>query len=166
MDKVQKNLKDVERKLGKANKIVAKGSLMSLGDAIKLGRKSNSITSAIRKGIKEYDGTTPTDEESKKVLVIMQTIVDETEAQLDLLVKNKSHFEKLHVGGLVKKNMGKTQAASLDLSKVMRAKAPADLKEEADALEKRRAAAFAKAMAAFEGLTGGEDQAEGEDDSD
>lgn len=59
MDKVQKNLNDVERKLGKANKIVAKGSSMTIGDAIKLGRKSNSVTSTIRKGIKEYDARPP-----------------------------------------------------------------------------------------------------------
>lgn len=55
MDKVQKNINDLERKLGKANKIVAKGEKIGYGDAIKLGRKSNAMVSSINKGIKEYD---------------------------------------------------------------------------------------------------------------
>lgn len=56
MDKVQKNLGDLERKLTKANKIVSKGDKLGLSDAIKLGRKSNGIVSSINKGIKDYDG--------------------------------------------------------------------------------------------------------------
>ena len=40
------------------------------------------------------------------------------------------------------------------------------MKGDAEALEKRRAAVFSKGIAAFEGSTGGEDQAEGDDDSD
>jgi hypothetical protein len=55
MDKVQKSINDLQRRVEKSNKIVAKGEKMSLGDAIKLGRKSNSITSTIKKSIKEYD---------------------------------------------------------------------------------------------------------------
>ena len=55
MDKVQKNINDLERKLGKSNKIVAKGDKIGLKDAIKLGRKSNAMVSSINKGIKEYD---------------------------------------------------------------------------------------------------------------
>lgn len=55
MDKVQKSMNDLERRVEKSNKIVAKGEKMSLGDAIKLGRKSNSITATIKKSIKEYD---------------------------------------------------------------------------------------------------------------
>ncbi|KAF1984061.1 hypothetical protein K402DRAFT_395995 [Aulographum hederae CBS 113979] len=166
MDKVSKNLDDLERKLTKSNKIVAKGEKLSLSDAIKLGQKSNAMTSTIRKGIKEYDGTTPSDAESAKILEKMIKIVDLTETQLDLLVKNKAQFEKLHVGGLVKKNMAKTGEASVDLSKMMLEKAPQSLKGEAEGLEKRRAKKFDEATAAFAGSTGGEDQAEGEDDSD
>jgi hypothetical protein len=55
MEKVQKSMNDLERKITKSNKIVSKGEKMSLGDAIKLGRKSNSIVSTIKKSIKEYD---------------------------------------------------------------------------------------------------------------
>lgn len=54
MDKVKKDLAAIERKLTKANKIVAKGSSMKLSDAIKLGSKGNSITSTLNKGVKEY----------------------------------------------------------------------------------------------------------------
>lgn len=55
MDKVQKHLNDIERKVGKCNKIAEKGEKISLADAIKLGRKSNSIVSTIKKCIKDYD---------------------------------------------------------------------------------------------------------------
>jgi len=54
MDKIQKNLSDIERKLTKSNALAAKGENMKLGDTIKLARKSNSIISTVKKGIKEY----------------------------------------------------------------------------------------------------------------
>jgi hypothetical protein len=57
--KIQKNLDDLERKATKANKIVSKGEKMSFGDAIKLGRKGNSICSTIKKIIKAYEVSTP-----------------------------------------------------------------------------------------------------------
>lgn len=44
-------------------------------------------------------GTTPTADESKKILGQMQKIVGLTEEQINGLVKNKAQFEKLHVGG-------------------------------------------------------------------
>jgi hypothetical protein len=59
MDKIIKNIDDIERKLIKTNKIVSKGNSMKLGDAIKLGRKSNSIVSTINKTVKEYDVSSP-----------------------------------------------------------------------------------------------------------
>jgi hypothetical protein len=62
--------------------------------------------------------------------------------------------------------MGKTSAASEDLSKVMLEKAPASLKPQAEALDKRREAGFKKATAAFANSQGGEDKADEEDDSD
>jgi hypothetical protein len=96
----------------------------------------------------------------------MRTIVDLTETQLDLLVKNKEHFEKMKVGGLVKKNMVKSGESSVKLSAIMQAKAPASMQAESAQLEKRREVALGKAIAAFAGATGGEDQADGEDDSD
>jgi hypothetical protein len=68
--------------------------------------------------------------------------------------------------GLVKKNMGKTSEASVKLEKTMLEKTPAELKPEAEKLSARREAAFGKAIAAFANLSGGEDQADGEDDSD
>lgn len=57
LDKVIKHLEAVERKLGKANKIAAKGDDMKLNDAMKLGRKINSIISTIKKSIKDYDAS-------------------------------------------------------------------------------------------------------------
>lgn len=53
--KVEKLIDDLERKANKAIKIVQKGDKLSYGDAIKLGRKSNSMISTVKKGIKEYD---------------------------------------------------------------------------------------------------------------
>jgi hypothetical protein len=65
LKKIFKNLDDLERKVTKSNKIVQKGEKISLGDAIKLGRKSNSITSTINKGIKEYDVSISVHDNSK-----------------------------------------------------------------------------------------------------
>lgn len=59
MKKVFKNLDDLERRVTKSNKIAQKGEKIGYGDAIKLGRKSNSITSTINKGIKDYDVSDP-----------------------------------------------------------------------------------------------------------
>lgn len=52
---ILKNIDDLERKVTKSNKIVSKGDKISLRDAIKLGRKGNSIVSTIKKNIKEYE---------------------------------------------------------------------------------------------------------------
>lgn len=62
--------------------------------------------------------------------------------------------------------MGKSDEASKELEKIMLAKSPADLKSQAEDLAKRRTVAFEKARAEFVHSKGGEDQAEGEDDSD
>ncbi len=108
---------------------------------------------------------TPSEEEAEKLLVKMSTVVELTEIQLRTLVDNKAHFESLKVAGLVKRNVSKTEAASKELSDLMIAKAPANIKREAEALEKRRAGGFAKATAAFEGATGGEADADAVEDS-
>jgi hypothetical protein len=51
--RIEKNIDDLEREITKNNKIVSKGDKISVGDAIKLGRKGNSILSTIKKNIKE-----------------------------------------------------------------------------------------------------------------
>jgi C4-type Zn-finger protein len=55
MQEVQKNLDDLERKVVKSNKIVAKGEKLGYRDAIKLGSKSNSMVSTIKKLVKDYE---------------------------------------------------------------------------------------------------------------
>ncbi|GKT56503.1 hypothetical protein ColTof4_08951 [Colletotrichum tofieldiae] len=160
---ISKSLSDIERKVTKSIKILQKGNDINYKDAIKLGTKSNSIVSTIHKGIKEYGNFNPSDEEAKKLLNQMSTIVDLTETQLTTMVANKGRLESLKVGGLVKKNVQKTEAASKELSNVMIAKAPASAKADAETLEKRREAAFTKATAAFASSTGGEDEALGDD---
>jgi hypothetical protein len=59
VEKIQKNLNDIERKLTKSIKLAGKGADIKLGDAIKLGRKSNSIVSTVKKGVKEYSVRSP-----------------------------------------------------------------------------------------------------------
>lgn len=66
------------------------------------------------------------------------------------------------IAGLVKKNIGKTDTSSKELSALMLAKAPANLKAEAEGLEQRRATAFQKTVATYEGASGGENDAEGD----
>ena len=53
--KVQGHIDAIQRKLEKSIKIADKGPNMKLGDVIKLGRKTNSIVSEIKKSINEYD---------------------------------------------------------------------------------------------------------------
>jgi uncharacterized protein YeeX (DUF496 family) len=54
MEKIQKNIDDLKRKVTKSNKIVAKGDNIDLRDAIKFGGKSNSIVSTIKRNITDY----------------------------------------------------------------------------------------------------------------
>ncbi|KIW04377.1 uncharacterized protein PV09_04661 [Verruconis gallopava] len=166
--KVEKLIDDLERKATKATKIVAKGDKLTYGDAIKLGRKSNSMISTVKKGIKEYDGAIPTDAESERILKKMQHLTTLVEEQVDALIGIKPRLEHLKVGGLVKRNLKKMGEVSEELEKIMMEKAPESLKPEAEKLAARRKVAFDKGNNAFAGLTGGEDnaEAEGEDDSD
>jgi hypothetical protein len=55
MNTVFKQLDDIERKVTKSNKIASKGNKISLGDAIKLGVKANSISSVLKKNIKDLE---------------------------------------------------------------------------------------------------------------
>lgn len=55
VQKVEHHIDAIERKLGKSIKIAEKGNDMKLGDVIKLGRKTNSIVSELKKGVAEYD---------------------------------------------------------------------------------------------------------------
>jgi hypothetical protein len=55
LEKIYKQLDDIERKVTKSNKIAGKGEKISLGDAIKLGVKANSISSVLKKNIKEFE---------------------------------------------------------------------------------------------------------------
>src|SRR5882757_6510367 len=114
----------------------------------------------------------------------MKVLLELTEQQLRLLVVNKPRFESLKMGGmyfpfkpssnlysdayivgLAKKNMGKPSEPSDEQGTIMLQKTPADLNAEAEKLSARRKAAFDKATAAFAQSFGGEDQADGEDDS-
>lgn len=58
--------------------------------------------------------------------------------------------------------MTKSETASRELSNLMLSKAPANLKPEAEQLEQRRATAFKKSTAVYDGAAGGEDAADGE----
>lgn len=89
-----------------------------------------------------------------------------TEKELDLLVQNKARIDELHVGGLVKRNLVKSQEAGVAFSKQLQSKAPADLQDSAAALEARRNKAFEKAVSTFANAQGGEDQDDEADDSD
>jgi hypothetical protein len=80
----------------------------------------------------------------------MSTVVNLTEVQLNLLVEHKAQFDKLHVAGLVKKNMQKSDQAGSELAALMLAKTPASIKAESEALDARRVAAFKKVTAIYE----------------
>ena len=82
------------------------------------------------------------------------------------MINTKPRFDQLKVGGLIRMNLKKMQEVSNELDKLVETKAPADLKPKAEELGKRRAAALNKAIVAFANSTGGEGEADGEDDSD
>lgn len=52
---VQGHISAIERKLGKTVKIAEKGADMKLSDVIKLGRKTNSIVSELKKSTNDYE---------------------------------------------------------------------------------------------------------------
>lgn len=68
--------------------------------------------------------------------------------------------------GLVKRNLINSQEAGAKFSVTLNEKAPDSLKPSAQALEERRNKAFEKAVGVFANAQGGEDQDDGEDDSD
>ncbi|KAI3398749.1 hypothetical protein diail_8616 [Diaporthe ilicicola] len=166
VQKVQGHIDAIQRKLEKSIRIADKGPNMKLGDVVKLGRKTNSIVSEIKKSISEYDGADPTPAEAQVILTKMEKVVALTEQELDTMVKNKARIDELHVGGLVKRNLLSSQEAGAKFSVTLNEKAPDNLKPSATALEERRNKAFEKAVSVFANAQGGEDQADGEDDSD
>ena len=66
----------------------------------------------------------------------------------------------------MKRNLAKTEEASEELAVIALAKAPAELKPEAEAIHAHVRELFKKAKTSYAGATGGENLAEGEDDSD
>ncbi|KAF4629489.1 hypothetical protein G7Y89_g8657 [Cudoniella acicularis] len=168
MDKVRQNMADVERKLGKANAIADKGDgKMTVKEVIKLARKGKSINSTMNKGITNYSAAEPTEQEAREILNQMKNIFEMEEKQMNFAVQNKSTFDKLHVAGMVKKNLLKSEESAGTLSKVMVQKSPPSLKEEAEALDSRSRKSFATTIAMYANAVGGEDQVpDKEDDSD
>ena len=56
MDQVLTHLSDIERKLGKIDKISSKGaSSLNMKDMVKLSRKGSSVTACMKKTIKELN---------------------------------------------------------------------------------------------------------------
>ena len=125
MDKVNKSLDDVERKMTKLNAITAKGAVnITMKDVIKASRKGNSITSTYKKGAKDLSvrplahsqvltvvasarsannisqTLNPSDAELKNIIVKMDRIVMQQEKQMEFTVLNKPFFDKMHVSGI------------------------------------------------------------------
>ncbi|POS76777.1 hypothetical protein DHEL01_v204825 [Diaporthe helianthi] len=166
VNKVQDHIDAIQRKLEKSIKIAAKGPDMKLGDILKLGRKTNSIVSEIKKSISEYDGADPTPDEAQVILTKMEKVVELTEKELETMVQNKPRIDELRVGGLVKRNLLNSREAGAKFSATLNEEAPDSLKPSAQALEERRTEAFDKAVQVFANAQGGEDQDDGKDDSD
>lgn len=129
------------------NEILQKGPSISYFNAINLGKKSSDVCSTINKAIAVYEqGFTPTAPEAQSLLEAMTKVVDMTEGQLSLLVDTKPVFDKLWVAGLVKKDTTSLRIASANLSQMMSAAAPENMKDDSEALEERRRIAFERAL--------------------
>lgn len=125
MDKVNKCLDDVERKMTKLNSITSKGAEnVTMKEVIKSARKGNSITATFKKGSKELSvrplstpelillhssnsandilqALSPSDPELKEILVKMDRIITLQEKSMEFTVANKPYFDKMHVSGTV-----------------------------------------------------------------
>ncbi|RDW61501.1 hypothetical protein BP5796_11393 [Coleophoma crateriformis] len=166
MDQVQKSFNDIERKLTKMGKIREKGgSNLGMKDVMKMGQKGMSVEKIMKKIVKEGNNMNPTEIEAEKMLETMERITDLTCMQMQFALDNKPMFEKLHLAGMVKKNMGKSKQTGVALSVLLIEKSPVYLKPKAEKLEQRSQAQFAVTMAAFSNATGGEEK-ELQDDSD
>ncbi|KAJ8063513.1 hypothetical protein OCU04_007388 [Sclerotinia nivalis] len=95
---------------------------------------------------KLQQGFTPTAPEAQSLLEAMTRVVDLTEGQLSLLVDTKPVFDRLWVAGLVKKDTTSLRIASANLSQMMSAVAPENMKDDSEALEERRRVAFERTL--------------------
>ncbi|KAF7876344.1 hypothetical protein EAF04_001437 [Stromatinia cepivora] len=150
MDKLQLLITSIPEKLAAINEILQKGPSISYLNAMSLGKKSSDVCSTINKAIAVYEqGFIPTAPEAQRLLEAMTKVVDSTEGQLSLLIDTKPVFDKLWVAGLVKKDTTSLRIASANLSQVMSAKAPANMKDDSEALEERRRVAFERALQVY-----------------
>ncbi|APA14395.1 hypothetical protein sscle_12g091650 [Sclerotinia sclerotiorum 1980 UF-70] len=134
MDSLQVLITSIPHKMEGINEILQKGPSISYFNAINLGKKSSD------------QGFTPTAPEAQSLLEAMTKVVDMTEGQLSLLVDTKPVFDKLWVAGLVKKDTTSLRIASANLSQMMSAAAPENMKDDSEALEERRRIAFERAL--------------------
>jgi hypothetical protein len=116
--------------------------------------------------IRVSQGTQPTESETSRILAKVEKLTVVGEEQVVVMIATKPRFDQLKVGGLIRMNLKKMQDVSSELDKLVETKAPENLKPKAEELAKRRQAALTKAIVAFANSTGGEGEADGEDDSD
>lgn len=91
--KVQGHIDAIQRKLEKSIKIADKGPNMKLGDVIKLGRKTNSIVSEIKKSISEYDVGHPQSCASS-VQYVKLGVLTQIDRALNLLPRRHKSFSQ------------------------------------------------------------------------
>ncbi|RDW84257.1 hypothetical protein BP6252_01847 [Coleophoma cylindrospora] len=169
MDKIFKHLGDIERKAEKIDKISGKGaSSLGMKEMLKLSSKGQSISSCMKKTVKDYENVTPTEAEAQKVITIVTKITTLNEHQMKTVRDDKPAMEKMHVGGLVKKNMVKSEETSKAFWTTLVDKTPeGPLKEEIKALAARVQKAYTETYDLYANATGGEDQdIDAVDDSD
>jgi hypothetical protein len=113
-------------------------------------------------------GVTPTDAQAKEVLALLEKVASVNERQMKLARDDKPAMDKMHVAGLVKKNISKGQETSGAFWGVVIGKSPEGvINGEVKALEERVKRAVVETLRVYGDATGGEDQdIGGEDDSD
>lgn len=95
----------------------------------------------------------------------MKEMADKQAVQMKWSRDNKPAFDKLHVAGMVKKNLVRNEGTAASLSKIMLENTPSSKSEEVAAIDKRNKAAFRETLDTYSNATGGEDTGVDVDDS-
>lgn len=74
-------------------------------------------------------------------------------------IDNKSTFDKIHVCGMIKKNLVRNEQQGNELAALLIAKTEGQEKEEAKAMGERVRKGFERTVGAYSGATGGEEVA-------
>ncbi|KAF9259729.1 hypothetical protein L218DRAFT_812563, partial [Marasmius fiardii PR-910] len=125
----------------------------SLIQALAIHTAATNLVSSINKGTTDVNATpAPSEADSQTILNSVQALVNPITSGLNAIVAKKPAFDALPLGGvsaLVKQDLGNLATAATAFENGLIAKAPADLKSQAQSIANTINAALTKAQAAY-----------------